>query len=315
LAHGQPLTAEDVKFTFDYMKQIPNGRYSHHVWESPVFSAAEVLDPLTVRLTFEEPAPTFMILPGADLPIVPKHIWENIAPKDAVKATDTLPIGSGPYRVTEIVPDQRYKFEANAAYFKGRPKVDVIDLPIVEGPLGRLRRTPDGPHRLSEPHGPAGAVRPAVEPGRHQRAEGHAHGVGPHPLQHPQGPAVRREAAQGDQPGHRQQRHRPDRAARAPVRSGRDRWIHPAPAWVDPSTGHQYDPALADRNLDAAGYQRDSDGIRRTPDGKRLELNVLVSANDPQQHKAAQRHGHTGRDHRRQAEPGSDRPGRPASAP
>jgi peptide/nickel transport system substrate-binding protein len=35
---GVPFTAEDVKFTFDYMKQIPNGRYSHHVWESPVFS-------------------------------------------------------------------------------------------------------------------------------------------------------------------------------------------------------------------------------------------------------------------------------------
>jgi peptide/nickel transport system substrate-binding protein len=79
-------------------------------------------------------------------------------------------------------------------------------------------------------------------------------------------------------------------------RPGRDGWVHPDSAWVDTATtfghaggtGHQYDPALANRNLDAAGYVRDGDGVRRTPDGKRLELNVLVSANEPQQLRAAQ---------------------------
>jgi ABC-type transport system substrate-binding protein len=75
---GVPFTAEDVKFTFEKMKATTGGRYSHHVWEYPVFKQAEVLDPLTVRLTFEQSAPTFKILPGADLPMVPKHIWESI---------------------------------------------------------------------------------------------------------------------------------------------------------------------------------------------------------------------------------------------
>ena len=34
--------------------------------------------------------------------------------------------------MASFVPDQIYRLEANASYFKGRPKVDAIDLPIVK---------------------------------------------------------------------------------------------------------------------------------------------------------------------------------------
>ncbi len=284
---GQPLTAEDVKFTFEYMKQIPNGRYTHHVWESPVFQSAEALDPLTVRLTFAEPAPTFMILPGADLPIVPKHIWEKIAPKDAVKATDMLPIGSGPYKVTEIVPDQRYKLEANTAYFKGKPTVDVIDLPIVKDPSAAFAALQTGqvdsvtrtvPPELYDQLSHTAGI--SVLKGTRMESV-HIHF---NILKAPLSDAKLRKAislgtdlnglVQTVLLGH--------------GRPGRDGWVHPDSAWVDPTTGHQYDPALANRNLDAAGYARDGDGVRRTPDGKRLELSVLVGANEPQQLRAAQ---------------------------
>ena len=284
---GQPLTAEDVKFTFEYMKQIPTGRYTHHVWESPVFSSAEVIDPLTVKLSFEEPAPTFMILPGADLPIVPKHVWENIAPKDAAKATDMLPVGSGPYRVTEIVPDQRYKLEANTAYFKGKPRVDVIDLPIVKDPSAAFAALQTGqidsvtrtvpPELYDQLSNQAGI---SVMKGTRMESV-HIHF---NTLKAPLSDAKLRKAislatdnnaiVQTVLLGH--------------GRPGRDGWVHPDSAWVDPKTGHQYDPALANRNLDAAGYQRDDDGVRKTPDGKRLELSVIVSANEPQQLRAAQ---------------------------
>ena len=284
---GRPLTAEDVKFTFEYMKQIPTGRYTHHVWESPVFSSAEVLDPLTVRLTFEEPAPTFMILPGADLPIVPKHIWEKIPAKDAAKATDMLPIGSGPYKVTEIVPDQRYKLEANQLYFKGKPRVDVIELPIVKDPSAAFAALQTGqidsvtrsvPSELySQLANTAGIS--VVKGTRMESVHIHFN-----TLKAPLTDATLRKAlslaidnnaiVQTVLLGH--------------GRPGRDGWIHPDSAWVDKGTGHQFDPALANRNLDTAGYVRESDGVRRTPDGKRIELSVLVSANEPQQLRAAQ---------------------------
>jgi peptide/nickel transport system substrate-binding protein len=131
---GQPLTAEDVKFSFDYYQRQAgaSGRYAHHVSDVPPFQAAEVVDPLTVRFTYKAPAPTFKILPGADLPIIPKHIWENIT--EPAKASTNPPVGSGPYKVVEIVPDQRYRLQANPSYFKGKPTVDQIDMPIVKDP-------------------------------------------------------------------------------------------------------------------------------------------------------------------------------------
>ncbi|MDQ4130922.1 MAG: ABC transporter substrate-binding protein, partial [Actinomycetota bacterium] len=131
---GRPLTAEDVKFSFDYYLRAPgaSGRYAHHVSDVPPFERAEVVDPRTVRLFFRAPAPQFKIMPGGDLPIIPKHVWESVT--EPTKATADLPIGSGPFRVVEIVPDQRYRLQANEAYFKGRPTVDELDLPIVKDP-------------------------------------------------------------------------------------------------------------------------------------------------------------------------------------
>ena len=52
-----PFTAEDVKFTFEKMKTTTGGRYSHHVWEYPVFESAEVIDPLNVKLNFTRRRP------------------------------------------------------------------------------------------------------------------------------------------------------------------------------------------------------------------------------------------------------------------
>jgi len=127
---GRPLTAQDVKFTFDYFDQAPPGRWTHHVSDVPPYTGGEVVDERTVRLRFEAPAPTFEILPGADLPILPKHIWQDI--DDPATATEDLPVGSGPYKLTEIVPDQRYRLEANENYFQGKPLVDAIEMPIVK---------------------------------------------------------------------------------------------------------------------------------------------------------------------------------------
>ena len=50
------------------------------------------------------------------------------------KAAEARPIGTGPYKLVEIVPNEQYRFEANADYFKGKPTVDEIVMPIVPDP-------------------------------------------------------------------------------------------------------------------------------------------------------------------------------------
>ncbi len=282
---GQPLTAEDVAFTFEKMKSTTGGRYSHHVWEYPVFESAEVLDTLTVRVNFKDAAPTFKILPGADMPIVPKHIWEKI--DEANKATDILPIGTGPYKMTSFVPDQIYRLEANASYFKGKPKVDAIDLPIVRDQSAAFAALQTGqidsvdravPPELFDQM----SAMPGIKVVQSTRMESvHLHfnnrkgSLADARVRKAIAEAIDNNAiVQTVLLGHGQ--------------PGRDGWVHPDSAWTDPQGGHEFDVAKANKALDDAGYRRGDDGIRRAPDGAKLEFALAVAANEPQHTRAAQ---------------------------
>lgn len=282
---GVPFTAEDVKFTFEKMKSTTGGRYSHHVWEYPVFKSADVLDPLTVRINFEQPAPTFKILPGADLPMVPKHIWENIA--DPSKATDILPIGTGPYKMTSFVPDQIYRLEANASYFKGRPKVDAIDLPIVKDQSAAFAALQTGqvdsvdrsvPPELFEQM----SNQPGVKVVQSTRMESvHLHfNTRKGALTDPKVRNAITEAINNQAIV--------DTVLLGHARPGQDGWVHPDSAWADPQATHIFDVARANQELDAAGILKGEDGIRRTADGNRIEFSISVAANEPQHTRSAQ---------------------------
>ncbi len=282
---GQPFTAEDVKFTFEKMKTTTGGRYSHHVWEYPVFQSAEVIDPLTVKLNFTDAAPTFKILPGGDLPMVPKHIWESVP--NPTTATDIKSIGTGPYKMVEFVPDQIYRLEANPSYFKGKPKVDRIDVPIVKdaaaafaalqtGQIDSVDRTvpPELYEQLSN--------QPGIEVVESTRMESvHLHFNNQKaPLNDPK---VRKSITLGIN-----NQALVDTVLLGHGRPGRDGWTHPDSAWSDPEGKHEFDVARANRTLDEAGYPRGDGGIRTTPAGGRLEFNITVAANEPQHQRAAQ---------------------------
>jgi peptide/nickel transport system substrate-binding protein len=282
---GQPFTAADVAFTFEKMKTTTGGRYSHHVWEYPVFQSAEVIDPLTVKLNFTDAAPTFKILPGGDLPMVPKHIWESVP--NPVTATDVKSIGTGPYKMVEFVPDQIYRLEANPSYFKGKPKVDRIDVPIVKdaaaafaalqtGQVDSVDRTvpPELHEQLTN--------QPGIEVVESTRMESvHLHFNNQKaPLNDPK---VRKGITLGID-----NQALVDTVLLGHGRPGRDGWTHPDSAWADPDGKHEFDVARANRLLDEAGYPRGDGGIRTTPAGGRLELGITVAANEPQHQRAAQ---------------------------
>ncbi len=278
---GQPLTAEDVAFTFDYFRDIaPPGRWTHHVTDEPSYERAEVVDDRTVRLFFAQPAPTFAILPGADLPILPQHIWQNI--ENPRTATDMLPIGSGPYKLTEIVPDQRYRFEANEDYFKGKPLVDVLEMPIVTDANAAFQALQTGQVDYVDRDVPPAVVERfeasddiKVVRGIDFESAELRFNARKAPLNDPRlrkaislaidYDALVEQVLQGDgQPG-------------------RDSWMHPRSPWALPDGEHEFDPQRAERLLDEAGYRRGPDGVRVGPGGERLEFPVLVSSFAPEQ--------------------------------
>lgn len=284
---GRPLTADDVVFSFNYYSEqrAASGRYAHHVFDVPPLANAEVVDPRTVRFTYRAPAPQFRTMPGADLPIIPRHVWEGIT--DPRTNAQSLPIGTGPYKVTQIVPDQLYRFEANTTYFKGRPMVDVLEMPIVKDPAAAFAalRTGEVAHVTRNlPPELAGAFTSdsavtVVEGTKYESNQLYWNARKPPlddaRLRHAMSLAIDSQAIV-------------DTVLLGHGKPGLPTYLHPQTPWALPGAQVEHDPAAAQRLLDEAGYARGADGVRVAPDGTPLRFSVLVSSFEPQDIRAAQ---------------------------
>jgi peptide/nickel transport system substrate-binding protein len=118
---GQPLTADDVAFSFDTYAQHP-----FRWMPTDMVENTTALAPDTVRVHLRAPYPPFVEEVAGSVPIIPRHIWEHV--DDPLKyAGPDATIGSGPYRLAEYrSADGAYRLVANPDYFKGRPSVAEI---------------------------------------------------------------------------------------------------------------------------------------------------------------------------------------------
>lgn len=282
---GEPFTAEDVAFTFRYFTDVHRvGRYAHHVYDIPPFESAEVVDDHTVELRFAAPAPTFKLLPGGDVPIVPAHVWSDI--DDPATRTQDLPVGTGPLRLVEIVPDQLYRFQANDDYFLGAPAVEELVLPIVRDPSAVFAGLRTGeldsavhpvPPELVEDF----EANEDITLARSSRMEtvilffNTREGPGADV-------AVRRAIARAID-----RDEIVDRVMLGHAQPGRDSFTHPEAIWALPDgIRHDGNPEEANEILEEAGYVAGDDGMRTTPDGAPLSIEVLVSSFQPQHQRA-----------------------------
>jgi len=126
---GQPFSAEDVKFTFDYISDPATGATSFATYSA--VERVEVIDELTVKVIFKEPNPAWsQPFVGYDGQILPKHIFGDYIGAEARNApANMMPVGTGPYRVVEFKPGDVVIYEANP-YFReeGKPYFSRIEL-------------------------------------------------------------------------------------------------------------------------------------------------------------------------------------------
>ena len=122
---GEPFSAQDVAFTFNYLKEHPELDTSG-VWALGVKSVTAP-DDTTVVFTFGKPnTPLLSDLVGRT--IVPEHIWANIA--DPVQETNQNPVGTGPFMLSSFAP-QLIKTVKNPNYWlKGQPYVDGVTFQV-----------------------------------------------------------------------------------------------------------------------------------------------------------------------------------------
>ncbi len=114
---GKPITAEDVKFSYEYF--IANEfAYFRPYWKN--VDRVEVVDKYTVRIYLKEPDATFITNSLYMIPILPKHVWENVENPSALSEEEIfekLKVGSGPFKFVQWVKKEFIELEAFKDHF------------------------------------------------------------------------------------------------------------------------------------------------------------------------------------------------------
>lgn len=123
---GTPMTSADIKFTVEYFQANVQSRFTAAVGSTTVATPSET----QAVFTLAAPNASFPLRVLADVPILPKHIWESIENPAEYAFDSPTNVGTGPYKLVEYSPEQFYRFEANNDYFAGLPQ--VAELVIVQ---------------------------------------------------------------------------------------------------------------------------------------------------------------------------------------
>lgn len=143
---GEPLTAEDVVFSFQMYSDPAieaKSRYHLEYIAGVDDSGAELSedsiqvvadDAHTVTITLKSPMFIDTFLDDINtVYIIPKHIFEGKAPEE-INAPDLWanPVGSGPFLYSSEINGERMEFVKNPNYFLGAPKIDRLILRVTD---------------------------------------------------------------------------------------------------------------------------------------------------------------------------------------
>ncbi len=154
---GEPFTAEDVVFSFNFLKEA--GR-------APNLAVVETIEASgdhDLTITLSEPAPFFLSEGLAGYFILPEHIWRDQEPVSGELSQFQGQIGTGAYVLEEVAPGESYTFTANPDYFRGEPVVETIIAKVVKDRSQQINQLRSGA---------AGAVLSSVPPAQVEQLEG-----------------------------------------------------------------------------------------------------------------------------------------------
>jgi peptide/nickel transport system substrate-binding protein len=128
-ADGQPLTATDVKATFDSVRQATTHSPKQQALE-PI-EQVEVVDALTVRVRLRAAFAPFLDATGLGI---------LSARQVATAPTQPLahPDGSGPFRLTDFRPDEEVRLARNPGYPMHPPRLEGIAFKVIPDAITRL---------------------------------------------------------------------------------------------------------------------------------------------------------------------------------
>jgi peptide/nickel transport system substrate-binding protein len=119
---GEPITAEDAVFTYNFIIENEIAAYASFVGG---IDHTEVVDDLTYKVVCKTPVANMTML---WIPCLPEHIWGKMTAKEASQTfQNPAPcIGSGPYQVVEWKKERYLRMEAYDDFYLGKPTVDEL---------------------------------------------------------------------------------------------------------------------------------------------------------------------------------------------
>lgn len=125
---GEPLTADDVKYTFDYIKEHPETYFSTSM---QIVDSIEVVDDLTVVFHMNTADMSFVARIGwYGTFILPEHVFNN-GQKWEDNPASTTPVTSGPYKYGSYTQGSDITLVANEDYVEGAPAIKKIIFSII----------------------------------------------------------------------------------------------------------------------------------------------------------------------------------------
>jgi peptide/nickel transport system substrate-binding protein len=114
---GEPVTPEDVKFSWDVFKEFENPYFASHY---SIPESVEITGDRGVRFNLSEPNAGFIGFAAYIMPILPKHVWDGVTEREGLdhprEWTNVDWTTSGPFKVAELNPPESFIFEANDNY-------------------------------------------------------------------------------------------------------------------------------------------------------------------------------------------------------
>lgn len=283
---GEPFTADDVVFAFRRYRDGPSSRYAHHVAELPKIKVIEKVDEKTVRFECAFPTASLAKVTFTDTLLIAKHIWKD-RDKEPQKYSE-LPVGTGPFELVEYTEGERYRFEANKDYYLGEPLVDELVFPIITDPSTTFTALKSGDIDTTLRTIPPTSINQFKQDKNLKIISGTR--LAPveirvnflrEPLKQHEFRWALSRAFDMDAIV--------DVVMLGKATSGTEGYPHPRSPWTAPDLKIPHKPEEARATFDELGFRdRDGDGIRESPDGKKLSFTVKVNANEPQHIRAAE---------------------------
>jgi peptide/nickel transport system substrate-binding protein len=125
---GQPFTADDVVFNWEYHKDPATSSSWISTYRDITVTK---VDSHTVRIQFPKPTP-FWAEPfvGTVGMIIPRHVFKDfMGTKSREAPANTRPVGTGPYKIVDFKPGDLVLAEANMSYHvPNRPHFDRLEM-------------------------------------------------------------------------------------------------------------------------------------------------------------------------------------------